>query len=1012
MKRRSRLFATILLVTGTVLAGTPALAGPSVYLTAPDDPKAITIRAAGDGQTDDTAAIQAALDSAASRGAGSIVYLPSGKYRITRTLIVPPGTRVFGVGPTRPILYLADNTPGFQEGVKNMVVYSGRDPGPANPNFRMNNPVPGIVPERDDVADSNPGSFYSAMANIDFEIGEGNPAATALRFHAAQHAYLRHMDFDIGSGFAGIYYVGNEAVDLHFKGGRYGIVTEKPSPAWPFTLMDSTFEGQRDAAIREHEAGLTMLNVEFRDTPVGVEIDEGYGDWLFGEDVRFVNVSRAGVAISNENNAFTQVTFLNATATGTPVFARLEQSGETHGAAGTYKVSEFTYGLTLDGLGHTGRYEARFRAEALDAMPDRRDPVIAKLPPVSEWTSVRALGAKGDAETDDTAALQAAIDAHRVVYLPSGFYKVSDTIRLRPDTVLLGLHPSTTQIILAEEAEGYQGVGAPKALIASAKGGNAVFSGIGVSTGGINPRATAVLWKAGEDSLVQDIKILGGHGTFLPDGSRLNPYDPYHAGDPDPRNRWDGQYPSFWITDGGGGTFTNLWTANTLSQAGMYITDTETPGRVMQISSEHHRRLELGLDRVRNWSLYAPQTEQEVGESPDAISLEIRNSSNILVANYHGYRVTRTYKPARSAVVLQNVDDIRFRNVHVNAESGFGTCDRNGCGTFLRASKFPYSNAIYDLTSGLEVREREFTVLDVRAGTTAPVPPATAPKVEKLADGFWSISGAAVAPDGKLYFVDNYFHRIYGWSPDEGLTIERDAPTDPVNLAIDASGNIMVLSSIGPEGTVYAFKPGTSAEHMTVIPQTDVAERPNARTAIPANYWANGEFKDQYDPATDRFTTLAEIFAREVSVENPKEYVSPDGSLVLPAYRTFEQGPPDHRGWRWSHSRQSYGFTTAKPGDEVFVTNGSEITTYKGVLGKGGAITQLQPFANRGGESVARGPDGRVYVANGQIWVYEADGREAGRIDVPERPLQLLFGGPDGRTLFILTHHTLYSARI
>ena len=49
MKRRSRLFATILLVTGTALAGTPALAGPSVYLTAPDDPKAITIRAAGDG---------------------------------------------------------------------------------------------------------------------------------------------------------------------------------------------------------------------------------------------------------------------------------------------------------------------------------------------------------------------------------------------------------------------------------------------------------------------------------------------------------------------------------------------------------------------------------------------------------------------------------------------------------------------------------------------------------------------------------------------------------------------------------------------------------------------------------------------------------------------------------------------------------------------------------------------------------------------------------------------------
>ena len=78
-------------------------------------------------------------------------------------------------------------------------------------------------------------------------------------------------------------------------------------------------------------------------------------------------------------------------------------------------------------------------------------------------------------------------------------------------------------------------------------------------------------------------------------------------------------------------------------------------------------------------------------------------------------------------------------------------------------------------------------------------------------------------------------------------------------------------------------------------------------------------------------------------------------------------------------------------------------------LGAGGALTDLKVFARRGGESVAVGPDGRVYVANGQIFVYDKAGTAIGRIDVPERPINLLFGGPDGRTLFILTHHTLYS---
>jgi sugar lactone lactonase YvrE len=56
--------------------------------------------------------------------------------------------------------------------------------------------------------------------------------------------------------------------------------------------------------------------------------------------------------------------------------------------------------------------------------------------------------------------------------------------------------------------------------------------------------------------------------------------------------------------------------------------------------------------------------------------------------------------------------------------------------------------------------------------------------------------------------------------------------------------------------------------------------------------------------------------------------------------------------------------------------------------------------------------EGRVYVANGQVFVYSPEGREIGRIDVPERPLQLLFGGADRRTLFVLTHHALYAAKV
>ena len=106
-------------------------------------------------------------------------------------------------------------------------------------------PPPTIVPFDPKIWDANPGTFYSAMSNVDFEIGAGNPAATGIRFRTAQHAFLSNMDFNLGSGFAGIYQAGNVVHNLHFHGGRYGIVTEKPSPAWQFTVIDSTFDGQK-----------------------------------------------------------------------------------------------------------------------------------------------------------------------------------------------------------------------------------------------------------------------------------------------------------------------------------------------------------------------------------------------------------------------------------------------------------------------------------------------------------------------------------------------------------------------------------------------------------------------------------------------------------------------------------------------------------------------------------------------------------------------------------------------
>jgi hypothetical protein len=114
------------------------------------------------------------------------------------------------------------------------------------------------------------------------------------------------------------------------------------------------------------------------------------------------------------------------------------------------------------------------------------------LPPAEEWVNVHSLGVAGDAKTDDTVAIQKAIDQHRVLYFPSGLYIVSDTLTLKPDTVLIGLHPTLTQFDLPDGTPAFQGVGSPRAVISAPPGGSNILSGLGVWTGGINPRAVGV----------------------------------------------------------------------------------------------------------------------------------------------------------------------------------------------------------------------------------------------------------------------------------------------------------------------------------------------------------------------------------------------------------------------------------------------------------------------------------------------------------------------------------------
>ncbi len=68
--------------------------------------------------------------------------------------------------------------------------------------------------------------------------------------------------------------------------------------------------------------------------------------------------------------------------------------------------------------------------------------------------------------------------------------------------------------------------------------------------------------------------------------------------------------------------------------------------------------------------------------------------------------------------------------------------------------------------------------------------------------------------------------------------------------------------------------------------------------------------------------------------------------------------------------------------------------------------------AEKGEFSTAVDNQGNIYVADGNIYVFNSEGKQIDYIEIPERPMTITFGGKDGNTLFVTSAEKLFKVKL
>ncbi|KAF2645055.1 pectin lyase-like protein [Massarina eburnea CBS 473.64] len=484
--------------------------------------------AKGDGVTDDSAAINAAISDGNRCGpwvcqsasdSPAIVYFPSGTYLIKASPVVMYYmTQLIGNPNVRPVIKLDASLDSLA--VIDASPYSNQNGAPAWVSTNV---------------------FARQIRNFEIDLTARPVTSRAGGIHwpASQATSIQNvkirMTQDSNSVHEGIFVEngsGGHMADLEIEGGKYGL-----------DIGNQQF---------------TMKNIKISKAVVGI-----YQIWNWGWLYQGLTISDCGTAFSmnnvntdNGNLQVASVVIIDSTITNCPTFVDTVWSRTTSttgagqliienvalnnvpvaikGSGGSTVLAGGT--TTIAGWGQGVRYTPNGPEKFQGPITPVKRPsglvdganYWSKTKPqyqdldAGSFLSARTAGATGDGSTDDTTALQnainSAISGNKVLYIDAGVYKITNTLKIPPGARIVG---EAYPVILASGGP-WTSKTNPVAVVqigTAGQSGHIELSDFIIATQGPTPGAVIIEYNLATDrgSGVWDVhtRIGGAKGTNL-----------------------------------------------------------------------------------------------------------------------------------------------------------------------------------------------------------------------------------------------------------------------------------------------------------------------------------------------------------------------------------------------------------------------------------------------------------------------------------------------------------------